>query len=128
MILSKKHDFPLITVQSFDFLYICRNSLHKQEDLFIKTELIRHENKNIFIVFGKSIMIMIILCLLINMYLFVHGAGREKRVNIFKTAYPMKQLIGYENVRRDRKILTKKLCNTFTTNLRWLFSEFLFRF
>ena len=36
MILSKKHDFPLITVQSFDFLYICRNSLHKQEDLFIK--------------------------------------------------------------------------------------------
>lgn len=96
MILSKKHDFPLITVQSFDFLYICRNSLHKQEDLFIKTELIRHENKNIFIVFGKS-MIMIILCLLINMYLFVHGAGRKKRVNIFKTAYPMKQLIGYEN-------------------------------
>lgn len=96
MILSKKHDFPLITVQSFDFLYVCRNSLHKQEDLFIKTELIRHENKNIFIVFGKS-MIMIILCLLINMYLFVHGAGRKKRVNIFKTAYPMKQLIGYEN-------------------------------
>ena len=40
----------------------------------------------------------------------------------------MKQLIGYENGRRDRKILTKKLCNTFTTNLRWLFSEFLFRF
>ena len=26
MILSKKHDFPLITVQSFYFLYIFRNT------------------------------------------------------------------------------------------------------
>ena len=93
MILSKKHDFPLITVQSFDFLYICSNSLHKQEDLFIKTELIRHENKNIFIVFGKS-MIMIILCLLINTYLFVHGAGRKKKGQYFQNS------ISYETIDR----------------------------
>lgn len=93
MILSKKHDFPLITVQSFGFLYICRSSLHKQEDLFIKTELIRHENKNIFIVFGKS-MIMIILCLLINIYLFVHGAGRKKKGQYFQNS------ISYETIDR----------------------------